>query len=256
MHTADPAREPRLYHELADWWPLVSRPDAYAVEAAFYRRVLVAACRNSPETMLELGAGGGHNACHLKRHFRITLADLSRSMLGVSERLNPECHHVQGDMRELRLGETFDTVFIHDAIMYMTTPEDLRATFETAWAHTRPGGAVLIAPDFVRESFRTGTRYGGHDEGDRSLRYAEWVRDLEVHGRTYRVDFAFLLRDGDNPSRVVEDSHEFGLFSRAEWIGHLEGVGFDVQAVACEPGQADQGQTHVFVGTRSIESIR
>lgn len=256
MQTADPAREPRLYHDLAPWWPLVSRPDAHALEAAFYRRVLVAACRHSPRTLLELGSGGGHNALYLKKHFRTTLVDLSRPMLEVSERLNPECFHVEGDMRELRLGERFDTVFIHDAIMYMTTTAELRSTLETAWVHCTPGGALLLAPRFVRESFRAGTRYGGHDDGSRSLRFVEWTHDPEAHGRRYRVEYAFLLREGDGPSRVVEDTHEFGLYSRAEWIGYMESAGFDVQAVACEPAQRKRGQTHVFVGTRAPDPAR
>ena len=32
-------------------------------------------------------------------------------------------------MRNVRLGRTFDAVFVHDAIMYMTTEVDLRATW-------------------------------------------------------------------------------------------------------------------------------
>jgi hypothetical protein len=38
---------------------------------------------------------------------------------------DPECEHLQGDMRELRIDRTFDAVFVHDAIAYMTTEEDL-----------------------------------------------------------------------------------------------------------------------------------
>ena len=67
--------QPRLYSELADWWPLLSAPEEYAEEAAFHRQVLVSACSCPPETLLELGSGGGNNASHLKRHFRLTLVD-------------------------------------------------------------------------------------------------------------------------------------------------------------------------------------
>ena len=48
-------------------------------------------------------------------------------MLALSATLNPECEHLEGDMRTLRLGRTFDVVFIHDAISYLTTEDDLRA---------------------------------------------------------------------------------------------------------------------------------
>ncbi len=33
-----------------------------------------------------------------------------------SRELNPDCEHVLGDMRTLRLGRTFDAVFVHDAV--------------------------------------------------------------------------------------------------------------------------------------------
>jgi trans-aconitate methyltransferase len=56
----------------------------------------------------------------------MTLVDLSEEMLVVSRRLNPECEHLLGDMRTLRLGRSFDAVFVHDAIDYMTTEADLR----------------------------------------------------------------------------------------------------------------------------------
>jgi hypothetical protein len=46
-------------------------------------------------------------------------------------------------MRTLRLGRAFDVVLVHDAIMYMTTEEELLAAAETAFAHTsRRRGAV------------------------------------------------------------------------------------------------------------------
>ena len=123
---------PKLYDELTPWWPLISPPEEYEEEAGIYRRHLVEACDGSPQTMLELGSGGGHNASHLKAHFEMTLVDLSPGMLAMSKALNPECRHIQGDMRTARLDQTFDCVFIHDAVDYMTTLEDLRAAIETA----------------------------------------------------------------------------------------------------------------------------
>ena len=126
---------PRLYDEFASWWPLLSAPADYAEEAAFYERTLIAACSVPPRTMLELGSGGGSNASHLKARFEMVLVDLSEGMLTVSRALNPECEHVQGDMRTVRLGRQFDTVFVHDAVCYMTTEDDLRKAIETAFAH-------------------------------------------------------------------------------------------------------------------------
>ncbi|MGH7598321.1 MAG: class I SAM-dependent methyltransferase, partial [bacterium] len=75
---------PKLYQELAEWWPLLSTPAEYADEAAFFHQTLIAACEKPPRTLLELGSGGGNNASHLKTHFLMTLVDLSVEMLAVS----------------------------------------------------------------------------------------------------------------------------------------------------------------------------
>ena len=80
---------PSLYHQLAAWWPLLSAPADYEEEAAFYQRTLLDACERSPQTMLELGSGGGNNASHLKARFAMTLVDRSPGMLAVSRALNP-----------------------------------------------------------------------------------------------------------------------------------------------------------------------
>jgi ubiquinone/menaquinone biosynthesis C-methylase UbiE len=81
----------RLYGDLAAWWPVLSPSDDYAEEAEFFRRTIVSASAFPPETMLELGSGGGNNASHPKSHFRVTLVDRSPGMLAVSRALNPEC---------------------------------------------------------------------------------------------------------------------------------------------------------------------
>ncbi|HAT17595.1 MAG TPA: class I SAM-dependent methyltransferase, partial [Gemmatimonadetes bacterium] len=114
----------RMYGDLAPWWPLISPPERYAEEAAFTTHVIQSAAIPVGE-VLELGSGGGHSASHLKANFDMTLVDLSRDMLELSKRLNPECRHEQGDMRTVRLGCSFDAVFVHDAIEYMVTESDL-----------------------------------------------------------------------------------------------------------------------------------
>src|SRR5690606_6342176 len=103
---------------------------------------------------------------HLKRFFELTLTDFSPEMLAVSRQLNPECRHVVGDMRTLDLGRQFDLVLIHDAIMYMTDAASVGAALNTAYRHCRPGGAVVVLPDAVKETFAPKTSTGGHDAPD------------------------------------------------------------------------------------------
>ena len=218
---------PKLYNSLAEWWPLLSAPADYEEEAAVYENYLVRFGDAPARTLLELGSGGGNNASFLKHRFKMTLVDLSTGMLEHSRQLNPECQHYQGDMRTFRLsGGQFDRVFIHDAICYMATPDDLRQAMETAFFHCRPGGVLLIAPDFVAETFHAATEHGGHDGPLGSMRYLEWSWDPDPADCSYLVDFAFLLRDSAGSVRVEHDRHVEGLFARMEWLRLLREVGF------------------------------
>ena len=143
----------------------MSVPAEYEEAAAIYGEHLAQSGDAPAKTVLELGSGGGNNAFFLKRRFKMTLVDPSAGMLAHSHRLNPECEHHEGDMRTFRLGAggQFDRVFIQDAIFYMVDLQDLGQAMETAFFHCRPGGALLIAPDCVSETFQPGTQGGGHD---------------------------------------------------------------------------------------------
>jgi SAM-dependent methyltransferase len=240
--------QPRLYGELAGWFHLLTAPEDYAEEADLYQRVLFEACDEPPRTVLELGSGGGNNASHLKKHFELTLVDRSPQMLELSRSLNPECRHVVGDMRDVRLGEEFDAVFVHDAVDYITAEHDLAATIVTAAEHLRPGGVVLFVPDFVRERFESRTQHGGHDGEGRALRYLEWAWDPDPSDTTYVSDFAYLLREGDEV-RCVQDRHVCGLFPRATWIELLERAGLEARQMVA-PLDEESAGAELFVGKK------
>jgi SAM-dependent methyltransferase len=231
-----------MYDDLASWWPLLSPPSEYEDEAA---DLLPRLGTGFGRTLLELGAGGGSLAFHLKRQFRLTLTDISQGMLAVSKTVNPECEHLLGDMRSLRLGRQFDVVLIHDAIMYATQPGDVQAALQTAAVHCRVGGTVAVLPDFVRETFEAGTDHGGHDGADgRGLRYLEWAWDPDPNDDTYVVDYAFLLRAPDGASTVEHDRHLEGLFARARWLQWFAEAGLPARSSVDAEGR------EIFIGIR------
>jgi SAM-dependent methyltransferase len=211
MVSGEPSGGPRLYRDLAEWYPLLTPVGDYAEEAAFYRRLFDEHCRRPPRTLLDLGCGGGHNAAHLKATLTCTLVDVAPAMLAVSRRLNRECEHVEGDMRAVRLGRAFDCVLVHDAVSYMTTRADLAATMATAFEHTAPGGVALCHPDCTTETFRPGTDTGGSDGGGR---------------------------------------HTMGLFPRAHWLEQIAAAGFQPLAVPFEHSEFADTDHEVFVGLR------
>lgn len=242
-----------MYGDLAPWFHLLTPPEEYADEAAFTLDLLRDHVVGPLETLLELGAGGGNMASHLKGAMRLTLTDLSAQMLELSATINPECDHVVGDMRTLRLGRTFDAVLIHDAICYMTSEADLRAAMATAFAHLRPGGVAVLEPDYTREIFAPGTDHGGTDgpgspDGGpgRALRYLEWVSDADPTDDTYEVDYAMILHEGDGSVEVRHDRHVEGLFAVQTWLELLTDIGFDPEAIDDPEGRV------VFVGRRPM----
>lgn len=234
----------RFYEELAVWWPLISPPEEYAEEAETFRRLFDEYATTPIRTVLELGSGGGNNASFLKAHYELTLTDLSPAMLEISRALNPECQHIQGDMRTLRLGETFDGVFVHDAIGYMTSEADLRAALETAYLHLRPGGVALFVPDYVSETFVESTSHHGSDGDDRAVRYLEWAFDPDPADSTFTTIYTFVLRDPDGTIHVEHDQHTLGLFSREVWLRLLRDVGFEPERVVESYGR------DVFIGRK------
>jgi SAM-dependent methyltransferase len=239
----------RFYGELADWWPLISPPEEYEEEAAFALTLLRRASRPVQE-VLELGSGGGHNAFHLKGELDLTLVDLSEAMLDVSRRINPQCAHRQGDMRAVRLGRQFDAVFIHDAVDYMVSEDDLRRVIQTATEHCRPGGVVVVMPDHTREAFQPSTGHGGHDAPDgRGVRYLDWTWDPDPADSWILTAYVFLLRGADGSVAAIDEVHRLGLFGEPEWLELLAAAGLDATAVT-EVTSEDRAPRRCFVARR------
>ena len=240
-----------LYTDLAPWFHLLTAPEDYELEARHALDALTATISEPPRTVLELGSGGGNSASHMKAHATLTLTDLSEQMLELSRTINPEVEHIQGDMRTLRLERTFDAVFVHDAVSYLLTEPDLRATLDTAFAHLRAGGAAIFEPDITREAYADATHQGGHDGDDgRRLRYLQWRTDPDPSDTWYVDEFAILLHEADGTSRIAHEAHRLGMFPRATWFDLLAGAGFvDVRAVP-SPYAGEGVGAESFVGRR------
>jgi SAM-dependent methyltransferase len=238
----------RLYTELASWWPVLSAPEDYLEEATQYIELIRAGARRPVREVLELGAGGGHNASHMKAAFALTLVEPSEGMREVSRALNPECAHLPGDMRTVRLGRTFDAVFVHDAITYMLTEDDLRAAIETVAAHLAPGGVAVLAPDETAETFAPGPELNTGEEPatGRAASYIEWSLPPAPGATSFEVHYGLLLREADGTMRSVHDAHRSGLFPRETWLRLLREAGLE-PALATRFSEGDPYDTFVAV---------
>jgi len=239
----------QFYGELAEWWPLVSPVDEYTEEAGFFAD-LIRGAENPVNCVLELGSGGGHNAFHMKAYFKLTLVDISDEMLAVSSLLNPECEHSAGDMRSARLGRDFDAVFVHDAVDYMASADELSQVIETAFHHCRPGGIAVFAPDRTKETFKEEHDCDGNDDDNgRGVRYLEWTWDPDPGDDWALTEYSFLLRETDGSVRAVHETHRIGVFSRERWLKFIAEAGFESEAIT-EVTTEDREPREVFVGRR------
>jgi len=239
----------RMYGDLAYLWPLISPPEDYAEEAACWRDALRSKLGPGRHAILELGVGGGHNLLHLTGDFLATAVDLSEGMLAHSMKLNPGVEHHLGDMRSVRLGRKFKAVIIHDAIDYMLTEDDLRATFATAAAHLEPGGVFIASPDYFRESFRDRhLDWYTNSDGEIELTLVEYNHDPDPQDTTVESIFLYLIREGGE-LRIETDRHITGLFPQQTWITLMERAGFKVEVYPCQHQDGDPRQSVLQVGT-------
>lgn len=180
--------------------------------------------------VLMLGSGGGHLLSHLA-DLELTAVDLSREMLEVSRELNPGVRHLQGDMRSIRLGKTFEAVVMPDAVAYLLTPEDVEQALETAVAHLAAGGLVIVQPDYVQESFPGD--HTVHHSGGPGVDVLEWCR--QVGPCALESTYVFLF-----PDRCERDVHRMSLYPERFWLEKLKAAGFRAR-VSKRGGPLGQG---------------
>lgn len=221
---------PRLYDDLAWLWPMWGSAEEYADYCGHAMRLIRAHTQIPVHSMLDLGCGGGKNVFHLKRCCAVTGLDLSPRMLELARRFHPECEFVQGDMRSLDLGRSFDAVFVDDAISYMTTRADLQSVFAAAWLHLKPGGVMIVTPDETKETFvqnRTAATVAAETTkpADLDVVFVENNYDPDPEDDHYEATMVYLIRQ-QGKLRVETDRHLLGLFPLAVWRQMLMDAGF------------------------------
>ena len=113
--------------------------------------------------VIDLGAGPGQVGAYLAgRGARVVAVDLSAAMLVEAERLHPELHAIQADMRRLPFGDaTLAGVVAFYSLIHIEPPEVLPALRDIARV-LRPGAPAVIAVH-IGEAFRHMDEWWGHE---------------------------------------------------------------------------------------------
>ena len=215
------------YNELAWTEDLLANPADYESEVAGYVDLIKRNSSQTPRTLLHLGCGvGGHDDV-FKRHFDVTGVDISRGMLDRARLRHQDIEYIEGDMRTVRLGREFDAVTIPDSIDYMGSLPELRMAIETAVAHLKPSGILLVVGK-TQESFRDNNfAYTGEQEGLHvTLLENNYINRYRPD--TYEATLVYLIRRRGELT-IHTECHVLGLFSHEVWEKVFAEAGLSVQ---------------------------
>lgn len=237
----------RLYDDLAPWWTFLAHRDSHAEEALLLQELMDNALGGRAQSIAELGCGGGLIASHFDADREVVLTDLSPGMMAQAQQNNPNRRCIEADMRTLRMDREFDAVLLHDAVMYLTSTEDLHAAFASAASLLRPGGVFLVIPDVVKENFHEHATSGG-TLGQPGAQLLEWHWDPDPDDDTHRLDLSILFKDEKGVMQSIHESHTLGLFSSTAFVRALMAAG--LQPVS-ELIWDDNAFAEVFCGRKS-----
>ena len=214
----------KLYQEWAWLWSDVTPSKTYVEEAQDLLSILCDALGRMPQTILELGAGGGfllHDLQTLEPSVNITLVDSSPEMLAEASKRNPNAEIMLGDMTTLELGRTFDVVLLHDAVMYLENRDAVSKVLGVMYSHCKADGVAIVVPDCCTETFEERILTAQSETERASIHLTEWHWDADPTDDRVHVEFSVLMRQSTESNPQIESHHETHtmlVLSLGDWM--------------------------------------
>lgn len=158
-------------------------------------------------------------------------------------------------MRTVRLGGKFDAVAIPDSIDYMASLPELRMAIETAVAHLKPDGILLVAGK-TREIFRENNFVYTGEQEDLHVTLMENNYINRYRPDTYEATLVYLIRRKGKLT-IHTECHILGLFPQKIWEKVFTEAGLSVTDIDVdgiyEKYLAGEGAypMKVFIGRKS-----
>ena len=212
-----------VFQRYSAYYDLLYRDKDYAAEAAYVLRMLHSSVPTA-RTLLEFGSGTGrHGRLLADQRFDVFGVERSEMMAAAAKQSSGETKFtrggkfdcIQGDIRTVNLGRTFDAVLsLFHVVSYQTSNSDLLHTFNSAARHLKPGGVFLFdvwhGPAVLRE--RPSVRVK-RVEDDRTFLTRIAEPELDINAGVVTVRYSMLAE-----SKVDRKLVKFGEEHRMRYL--------------------------------------
>lgn len=239
-----------VFGTYARYYNLLYRDKDYVKECQFIHHLIQ---QNFPDSqsILDLGCGTGtHGKLLVKEGYQVHGVDLSADMLHQANNqyaclaadLQSQLHFSQGDIRHIRLNQTFDVVLaLFHVISYQTTNDDIQAAFETVRHHLKPRGIFIFDVWYGPAVLNNHPSVRVKRLEDRNIQVTRIAEPVTYPNDNWvDVNYQVFVRDRQNGA--VEELHEthrmryffkpeleaylkqsdLQLIQHCEWMTHLE----------------------------------
>lgn len=217
---------------LADVWDTMyerGRGKDHLGEVALVEELILDHVPNA-RSLLDAGCGtGSHLAEFAKRFEEVEGFDLSPAMAARARGKNPGVEIGVADIAAFDTGRRYDAVVsLYTVVGYLPTRAALHDAIRCLSAHVEPGGVLVVEPWWFAENYLDG--YVASDlVSDDARTIARMSRTHRVGDRA-RMEIHYLVTTGDEIEHVTE-THEFGLWSRADYESAFAAAGLEVHFV-------------------------
>lgn len=180
-------------------------------------------------TLLDVACGTGKHLAQLfEGPFAVEGLELDPEMAEVARgRLGAEVPVAVGDMRNFRLGRTFDVLTcLFSAIGHMTTPDDLAAALRNMSDHLEPGGVLVVEPWLHPQDFTDG--YVSADFVDQPNFKLARMSVSKSEGPISILEMHHMAATPEGVETWIE-RHELALYTDGEYRDAFASAGLDVE---------------------------
>jgi len=193
--------------------------------------------RPRASSLLDVACGTGTHLEILRETFdQVEGVEYAPAMRTIAERRLPGVPIHPDDMRELRLGRTFDAVVcLGNAIACTASADELRVAVDRMVDHLEPGGVLVVEPFWFPENFIEGY-VRGHLAVEEH-RVVARITHSRREGDRARMEIRFVVAEPSG-MRDVREVLDIALFTHAEYVDAISRTGCTVELV---PGLALDG---------------